>query len=134
MFTLDEAREYFKGDRYATELTGIVIDEIGEGYAKVSCKVTPDHLNARGVVMGGVLFTMADFAFAVAANCGSQEVVSLQDQISYLSPAKGDILYAEAKCIKGGRSTCLYEVIVTDSSGRKAAYATVSGFVVGARD
>ena len=134
MFTLDEAREYFKGDRYATELTGIVIDEVGDGYAKVSCRVTPGHLNARGVVMGGVLFTMADFAFAVAANCGSQEVVSLQDNISYLSPVKGGVMTAEAKCIKSGRSTCLYEVTVTDESGRKAAYVTVSGFVVGARE
>ena len=134
MFTLDEAREYFKGDRYATELTGIVIDEAGDGYARVSCRVTPEHLNARGVVMGGVLFTMADFAFAVAANCGSQEVVSLQDQISYLSPVKGGVLTAEAKCIKSGRSTCLYEVTVTGDSGKKAAYVTVSGFVVGARE
>lgn len=133
MFTLEQAREYFKDDRYATKLTGIEIDEIGNGYAKVSCKVTPAHLNARGVVMGGVLFTMADFVFAVAANCGSQEVVSLQDQISYLSPAKGDMLYAEARCIKGGRSTCLYEVNVTDNTGRKIAYVTVSGFVVGTR-
>ena len=84
--------------------------------------------------MGGVLFTLADFAFAVAANCGSQEVVSLQDQISYLSPVKGGVLTAEAKCIKSGRSTCLYEVTVTGDSGKKAAYVTVSGFVVGARE
>lgn len=133
MFTLEQAREYFKDDRYAME-TGAVIDEVGDGYAKVHCAVTEMHLNARGVVMGGVLFTLADFAFAVAANCGSQEVVSLQDQISYLSPVKGGVLTAEAKCIKSGRSTCLYEVTVTGDSGKKAAYVTVSGFVVGARE
>ena len=132
MFTLEQAREYFKDDRYAME-TGAVIDEIGDGYAKVHCAVAGNHLNARGVVMGGVLFTLADFAFAVAANCGSQEVVSLQDQISYLSPVKDGVLIAEARCIKSGRSTCLYEVTVTDGSGKKAAYVTVSGFVIGSR-
>lgn len=134
MFTLEQAREYFKGDRYAVALTGIVIDEIGDGYARVSCRMTPDHLNARGFVMGGVMYTMADFAFAVAANCGSQEVVTLQNQMSYLAPAKDETLYAEANCIKGGKTVCLYEVAVTDSSGRLVAHSTVNGFVVGARD
>ena len=49
MFTLEQAREYFKDDRYAME-TGAVIDEVGDGYAKVHCTVTEMHLNARGVV------------------------------------------------------------------------------------
>jgi acyl-CoA thioesterase len=79
--------------------TGAVIDEVGDGYAKVHCAVTEMHLNARGVVMGGVLFTLADFAFAVAANCGSQEVVSLQDQISYLSPVKGGVLWCVTEMV-----------------------------------
>ena len=65
MFTLEEAREYFSQDRYATEVTGAVIEEVGEGYARVSCKLTSCHLNARGFVMGGVMFTLADFAFVV---------------------------------------------------------------------
>ncbi len=133
MFTLEEAREYFSQDRYATEVTGAVIEEVGEGYARVSCKLTSCHLNARGFVMGGVMFTLADFAFAVASNSSDREVVSMQNQISYLAPPRGEHLYATANCIKSGRSTCLYEVVVTDDTGRMAAFTTVSGFVVGER-
>ena len=133
MFTLEQAREYFQNDRYATSVTGIEIDEIGEGYARVSCKLDERHMNARGAVMGGVMFTMADFAFAVASNSGGREVVSMQNQISYLSSPKGHTLYAAANCIKSGRSTCLYEVVVTDDTGRMVAFTTVSGFVVGER-
>lgn len=133
MFTLEEAREYFAKDTYATETTGIVIDEVGENYAKVSCRLDGRHLNARGAVMGGVMFTMADFAFAVASNSGGRAVVSLQNQISYLSAPKGEKLTAEARCIKDGRSTCFYEVTIFDDTGRKAAAVTVSGFVIGER-
>lgn len=133
MFTLEQARAYFSDDRYATETTGVVIEEVGPGFARVSCQLDGRHLNARGFVMGGVMFTMADFAFAVASNSEGREVVSMQNQISYLTPPKGEHLYAEANCIKNGRSTCLYEVVVTDDTGRMVAFTTVSGFVVGER-
>ena len=133
MFTLEEAREYFAKDTYATETTGIAIDEIGEGYAKVSCTLDRRHLNARGAVMGGMMFTMADFAFAVASNCGGRVVVSLHNQISYFSAPKGERLFAEARCVKDGRSTCFYQVDIFDDTGRKAAASVISGFVVGER-
>lgn len=65
--TLDEVRKLFKKDRFATE-SGAVINEIGERYAKCSLKLSDSHRNALGAVMGGAIFTLADFAFAVAAN------------------------------------------------------------------
>ena len=69
MTKLEEARAFFAGDRFATE-NGAVIDEIGEHYAICSMEITPHHLNAAGRVMGGAVFMLADFAFAVASNFG----------------------------------------------------------------
>ena len=63
--TIEEVREMFTHDRFATE-NGAVIDEIGDHYAKCSMQLTDKHKNALGAVMGGVPFTLADFAFAVA--------------------------------------------------------------------
>ena len=72
------------------------------------------------------------FAFAVAANGFADKVtVSQHVSITFLAPAKGRELLAEAACLKAGRSTCLYEVDVRDELGTYVAHATVNGFTVG---
>lgn len=127
--TIDEVRERFSHDRFAT-VNGAVIDEIGEGYAKCSMTLNETHRNALGAVMGGAIFTLADFAFAVASNWNKNPQVSLNASISFLGKAKGDHLVAEAHKIKEGRKTCYYEVMVCDELGNQVAHMTSNGFVV----
>lgn len=126
---LEEARERFKSDIYATETTGIVIDEVDIGYAKCSFTINESHMNAANSVMGGAIFTLADFCFAVAANAGNALTVSLTSQINYLSRAKGQRLIAEARCVKAGRNTCFYNIDVCDDLGNLVAVVTTNGFV-----
>ena len=126
---LDEVRERFSHDRLAT-VNGAVIEEIAEGYAKCSMQINNDHKNALGAVMGGAIFTLADFAFAVAANWQEQPVVSLDASITFLGKAKGNILIAEAKKIRAGRRTCCYMVEITDELGSQVAHMTSNGFAV----
>ena len=64
---LNALRKFFTADRYVA-LSGIEIDEVTDEYAQVSAKILPCHLNAGGAVQGGMLFTAADFAFAVLCN------------------------------------------------------------------
>lgn len=128
MQTTEEVREYFSNDIYATETTGIKIDEASESYARCSVEIERKHLNAGGTVMGGVIFTLADFAFAVAANINSPHTVSLGSSISFLSVCKGKKLIAEAKAIKAGRSTCTFCVDVKDELETHVATLTVTGF------
>ncbi len=128
MQTIDEVKEYFSNDIYATETTGIKIDDAREGYAKCSVDIERKHLNAGGTVMGGVIFTLADFAFAVAANINCAHTVSLGCSISYLSVCKGKRLIAEATAIKAGRSTCTFQVDVRDELGTHVSTLTVTGF------
>ena len=128
MGTLEEARKEFSRDLYATELSGAEIDEIGENYAKCSMKLTDKHRNAYGGIMGGAIYTLADFAFAVASNFGKEyATVSVVGQASSMSAPKGDILYAEADLIKDGRSNCFYEVKITDDTGRIVAVVSFNG-------
>lgn len=125
---LTEVRERFQDDRYAV-MSGAQIDEVGEGYAKCSLKIESMHLNAVGTVMGGVMFTLADFAFAVAANWNQEKPrVSLSSSISFLGVPKGEYLIAKAKVKKDGRTTCYYEVTVTDEQERIVAAVTINGF------
>lgn len=124
---LEKVREIFKNDVFATE-AGAVIDEIGDHYAKVSLVINDRHKNAAGGVMGGVYFTLADFAFAVAANWQSMGTVSINTDISFIGVPKSGRLVAETKLIKDGRSTCCYNVMVSDDIGTPIAAVKILGF------
>lgn len=126
MKSIDEVREIFKDDRFATENMA-VIDEVGEKYAKCSITLERRHRNAMGGVMGGVYFTLADFAFAVASNHEKMGVVSISSNIAFLSACKGNSITAEAKCVKDGRTTCYYTVDVYDDLGNHVAAVTITG-------
>ena len=128
--TLEEVRHIFEADRFATE-NGAVIDEIGDHSATCSLVITDSHRNAMGAVMGGTYFMLADFAFAVAANWEKMGCVSLHSDISFLRPAKGSKLIANAVCVKEGRSAVYYRVDVSDDLGNLTATVTVTGYRVG---
>lgn len=112
------AREVFGHDRYATEATGITIESVAEHEATCSLTVDVRHCNARGVAMGGALYTLADFAAAIAANSdniagGDLQWVSLDATAHYLSPAPlGTKLLARCQALKHGRSTALYQTTI----------------------
>lgn len=125
--TLEEAREYFAADKFATEKTGITIDEVGENYSKCSFVITDGHLAAHGSVMGGAIFTLADFAFAVASNTKEQLTVTLGSNISFISMPSDNRLTGECRCIKNGRKACFFETSITDGTGKLIARVTSDG-------
>lgn len=128
MTKLEEARELFAHDLYASELTGAVIDEIGDDYAKCSLVLMDKHRNAYGGIMGGAIYTLADLAFAVASNFDKEEAtVSLSTSANFMSASRGNVLYAEARLIKDGRRNCFYEVRVTDDLGKDIAEIMFTG-------
>lgn len=128
MGTIEDAREVFSKDLYATELSGAVIDEIGDNYAKCSMALTPKHKNAYGGIMGGAIYTLADFAFAVASNYGKEcATVSLVGQANFMSATKGNKLYAEARLLKDGKRNSFFEVTVTDDLDKLIAVVSFTG-------
>lgn len=128
MTDIERAREFFKKDRYAVEQTGIVIDEVGENYAKCSMKLSECHMNAVGYPMGGVMFTLADFVFAVSTNFDKEgRTVTTSSQICYLGSAKGTTLIGESKLLKDGKNICFYEISITDELGTPVATVTTTG-------
>ena len=125
--TIEEAREHFKNDRFATN-AGMVIDEMGEDYSVCSVILNDGHKNAYGGVMGGAIFTLADLAFAVCANQIHSLSVAQQVSINYLSAPKGEKLIARAKCNKNGKTTAVLKVDVTDDTGRDIALFVGTAF------
>ncbi len=127
MSDIEKIREFFANDRFATE-NGAVIEQVGENAATVSMNIESRHRNAAGIVMGGAIFTLADFAFAVASNHNKLGTVSLSANITFLKASKGDRLTAKAECVRDGRTTCYYRVTVTDNTGALIAEVTTSGY------
>ena len=125
--TMEEARAYFSEDRFATE-NGITLDELDGEHAVTSMALSPRHRNAFGGVMGGAIFTLADFAFAALTNDRERVTVAQQVSISYLSAAKGKRLIATARYRKDGRSSCVVNVDISDDTGRDIAQFVGTGF------
>ncbi len=125
--TIDAARAYFNDDRFATE-NGITLDELDAEHAVTSMTLAPRHKNAFGGIMGGAIFTLADFAFAALTNDRERTTVAQQVSISYLSAPKGGRLVATARYRKDGRSSCVVNVDVTDDTGRDIAQFVGTGF------
>ena len=122
------AQQAFKDDAFAMEQVGTEILDAKENYAKLRVHLQPKHRNAMGQVQGGVMFTLADFAFAVASGYARPVTVSLTAEIKYMSRCKGDALIATATCLKDGRRACFFGVEITDERNTKIAYITVTGF------
>ena len=129
MTNLEEARSFFQNDRFATE-NGAVISEIGDNYAICTLILTDRHRNALGNVMGGAIFMLGDFAFAVASNYGKRHTVSTTSQITFLRPAKGNSLKARAEKIREGRSSVYYEISIWDGNDNLIARLTAGGSYV----
>lgn len=127
MLSLEEAKEFFIKDKFAMVTTGIEILEVGDHYAKCSFTVDERHENATGHVMGGAIYTLADFVFAVTTNTKEAVTVTAVSQISYLGTPKGKILYGESKLLKDGRRNCFYEITITDELGTLIAVVSTTG-------
>ena len=106
---------------------GIEIEEAREGYARIRMRIRPDMLNGHGIAHGGIVFALADTAFAYACNSRNVRTVAAQASIIFLDTAReGDVLIAEAQeQALAGRSGVTH-VSVRTEDGR--AIAEFQGF------
>ncbi len=125
--SVEEAVEYFKNDKFAYN-SGMILEDLGDDFSVCSMELGDGHLNANGGIMGGVMFTLADLAFAALSNNIHRPTVAQQVSINYLAAPKGKTLKARAELIKSGRSSTIIQVTVTDENGREIALFTGTGF------
>jgi acyl-CoA thioesterase len=106
----------------AAKSLGIQLKEVRPGYARLGLLVRPDMLNGHAICHGGIVFSLADSAFAFACNSRNQNTVASGGSIDFLASAKtGDELIAEAveRALLG--RTGVYDVTVTNQEGRTIA-------------
>lgn len=119
---------YFAKDKFANDVVGITVERVEEDLAVCRLTLNDSHCNSQGAVMGGVTFTLGDYAFAVFANRHEIATVSLSASISYLGVAKGRELIATVTPIKEGRSVKTAEVAICDELGNAVAHMVMNGF------
>lgn len=109
------APAFFNRDRFAFG-NGIGVVEVRPGYGRTEMMVEPRHLNAVGILQGGAIFTLADLAFAAAANSHGVVAVGCQADITYFKAAVAGKVTAVAEEISRTRklSTCLVRVFDED--------------------
>ncbi len=106
-------KELMQKDAFAKHC-GIELIEISEGSAVTKMEIQPYHLNGVGIVQGGVIYTLADFALATASNSRGHVAVGLTSNIAYFQAESSGILFAKAKEISLRRTVATYQVDVTN--------------------
>lgn len=101
---------------------GIALDEVRAGYARMHMRVRPEMANGHGICHGGLIFTLADTAFAYACNSHNKVALASSCMIDFLSPGQvGDVLSAEAaeQVLKGRHG--VYDVRIANQQGELIA-------------
>ena len=111
------AQTMWASDR-ASPWFGMALDAVGPGWARLSLTVEPHHCNGHGICHGGVIFSLADSAFAFACNSYNQNAVAQHNTISFIAPGQaGDVLTAEARETNRTGRSGIYDVRVTRVDG-----------------
>jgi acyl-CoA thioesterase len=112
MYALDKAAQSW----------GIRIDEMRPHYAVARLVVRDDMLNSHGVCHGGIIFALADTAFAYASNSENKATLAISCTISFAAavPVGAELTAVAEKAVRGGR-TGIYDVTVTNSGGEVVA-------------
>lgn len=129
-FSKTDQLERMLKDRFICGLIGIQLEEAGKGKARSSLILREDHLNGVGIVQGGVLYAIADYTFAAAANYSAEDVVGVETSISFLRSVKTGKIFAEAEEVSRSRSFSVCTVRVTDESGQLLAIMNARGYLL----
>lgn len=102
----------------ASKWLGMAITSVGPGVAVMTLDVQQHHTNGHDICHGGVIYSLADSAFAFACNSYNQVVVAQYNSITYIAPAMlGDTLTATAKEISRSGRSGIYDVSITRGDG-----------------
>ena len=102
---------------------GIEID-VGERYGQVQPEARRTAQKTRRQVMGGALFTLADFCLRGGHQFQAAVTVTTKEQISLSRRRQGDVLCRRAGFLKDGKRVCFYEIVVMDNLGNARGYGS----------
>ena len=106
----------------AAQALGMAIVQVTPGSAQLTMTVRRDMVNGHNICHGGMIFSLADTAFAYACNSYNKNTVASACNIDFLAPAKeGDLLHAEAIEQSQAGRTGVYDITVRTQTGKAVA-------------
>jgi acyl-CoA thioesterase len=112
---------YFSEQDQFAKHSGIELLKAEAGKAWAKLEIKPHHMNGAKTVHGGAIFTLADFAFAVAANSHGNLAMGINTSTSFINPATGGTLFAAAEEISLNNKLGNYQVRITDQDDKLIA-------------
>ena len=106
------------------------VAEIGPGTSTVVADISPDSMNPRGTVHGGVFYTLADCAVSSAARSDGRKYVTLSTSFQYLRAAQEGPLTCVAAAVKLGKTVSTFQAEIFDPSHRLLAFGTFTMYCV----
>jgi len=118
---MDTIKKFFAAEDTFAQYCGIELLDVEAGWAKTAMKIKPHHMNAAKTVHGGAIFTLADFAFAVASNSRGSLSMGINTSVNFVKAATKGTLYAEAREQSINPKLASYSVLITDDTGDTVA-------------
>ena len=109
------------------QFMGMTLEELKDGYARFSLRITEDFMQGDGVMQGGLIVAMADEAMAHSIMTvlePHEKIVTVELKNNFISPAIRGILFAEATVFRKVRSLVIADCLVTDRNGKAISRAT----------
>ena len=128
----DRVRNFLNENDHFAKENGMVVTRIEEGFSEAVLTATERHFNGVGIIMGGALFTLTDFAFAAALNSFGFRAVGMNASTAFLKPGKGipgAKFTAQARLVSKTRRTAVFDVDVRDDMGRVLTHSVMTGFI-----
>lgn len=116
--TINETPGFIKHNNYKLE-------EVTNEYCKMSVELTENSINPNQTAHGGLMFGLADTTMGVLARTTGRNVTTINAQIDYLKPGKGNKITCIAEALKVGKSTAVYRANIYNEE--ETLISTVTG-------
>ena len=116
--TINETPGFIKHNNYKLE-------EVTNEYCKMSVELTENSINPNQTAHGGLMFGLADTTMGVLARTTGRNVTTINAQIDYLKPGKGNKITCIAEPLKVGKSTAVYRANIYNEE--ETLISTVTG-------
>ncbi len=113
---MDTLKRFFENDQFARR-ADVKLLSVSPGCATAEMRLQPHHWNSINYAQGGAIFTLADLAFAAAANSHGTIAVAVNVSITFMKAAKEGTLRAEARELSKNHRLGTYLIEVKDDAG-----------------
>ena len=124
------AKDILDKDNGFVKCNNYNVIKVEEHYCEMEAVINDSSKNPYGIAHGGFIFGLADTAAGIAAMTDERTALTVNSNIDYLKPGKGDKLIAKATAIKSGKSISVVEVLIYDSDLELISKASVTYFYI----